>query len=116
MGKIVRVDLGTKEIKIEDIATEDEEKYIGGAGVAAAIFTREVPANIDPFDDKNLLIFSVGPFCGTAIPFCGRHFRSLAPTDGAGVPAGSSARPHWYNDRPIIPLYRYPFQCGLSRS
>ena len=74
MGKIVRVDLGTKEIKIEDMATEDEEKYIGGAGVAAAIFTREVPADIDPFDEKNLLIFSVGPFCGTAVPFCGRHF------------------------------------------
>ena len=74
MGKIVRVDLGTKEIKIEDVAAEDEEKYIGGAGVAAAIFTREIPAEIDPFDDKNLLIYSVGPFCGTAVPFCGRHF------------------------------------------
>lgn len=74
MGKIVRVDLGTKEISIKDVATEDEEKYIGGAGVAAAIFTREVPAEIDPFDEKNLLIFSAGPFCGTAVPFCGRHF------------------------------------------
>lgn len=74
MGKIVRVDLGTNEIKIEDMATEDEERFIGGAGVAAAIFTREVPADIDPFDENNLLIFSVGPFCGTAVPFCGRHF------------------------------------------
>ncbi len=74
MGKIVRVDLGTNEIKIEDMSVEDEEKYIGGPGVATAIFTREVTADIDPFDEKNLLIFSVGPFCGTAVPFCGRHF------------------------------------------
>ena len=74
MGKILRVDLGTKEILYEDVATEDDEKYIGGAGVAAAIFSREVPADIDPYDEKNLLIFSVGPFCGTMVPFCGRHF------------------------------------------
>ncbi|MFX1446473.1 MAG: aldehyde ferredoxin oxidoreductase N-terminal domain-containing protein, partial [Promethearchaeota archaeon] len=74
MGKLIRVDLGTKDIKIEDIAIEDEEKFVGGAGVAAAIFTREVSADIDAFDEKNLLIFSVGPFCGTAVPFCGRHF------------------------------------------
>ncbi|TFG14909.1 MAG: hypothetical protein EU535_02715 [Promethearchaeota archaeon] len=74
MGKIARVDLGTKEIKIEDTKPEDEEKYIGGMGVATAIFTREVPANIDAFDEKNLFILSVGPFCGTAVPYCGRHF------------------------------------------
>jgi aldehyde:ferredoxin oxidoreductase len=74
MGKIVRVDLGTKEIKFEDTKIEDEEKYIGGMGVATAIFTREVPADIDPYDEKNLLILSVGPFCGTTVPYCGRHF------------------------------------------
>ena len=33
-----------------------------------------MPANVDPYDGNNLLIFSVGPYCGTAVPFCGRHF------------------------------------------
>ncbi len=74
VGKILRIDLGTKEILVENIDLEDELKYLGGAGIAAAIFTREVSASIDPFDGENLLIFSVGPFCGTAVPFCGRHF------------------------------------------
>ena len=59
MGKICRIDLETEKISFEDVATEDDEKYIGGAGVAAAIFTREVPADTDPYDGKNLLIFSV---------------------------------------------------------
>jgi aldehyde:ferredoxin oxidoreductase len=71
MSKILRVDLDKKESKIETI---DGEKYIGGAGVAAYIFTSEVPPEIDPFDGENLLIFSVGPICGTSVPYCGRHF------------------------------------------
>ena len=74
MGKILRIDLGSKNITTEIIDPELEEKYIGGAGVAAAIFTKEVPPNTEPFDSQNLLIFSVGPICGTAIPYCGRHF------------------------------------------
>ncbi|MFX0175909.1 MAG: aldehyde ferredoxin oxidoreductase family protein [Candidatus Hodarchaeota archaeon] len=74
MGKILRVNLATKKISIEDVTQSDEIKYIGGAGVAAAIFNSEVSPDINAFDGENLLIFSVGPFCGTSVPFCGRHF------------------------------------------
>ncbi len=74
MGKILRINLSTQKISISDVNPKDEETYIGGSGVAAALFTREVPATIEAFDPQNLLIFSVGPFCGTAVPFCGRHF------------------------------------------
>ena len=74
IAKILRIDLETKNIDYEDYNDEDEVNLIGGMGLATAIFTREVEPEIDPFDGKNLLIFSVGPFCGTAIPFCGRYF------------------------------------------
>ncbi len=74
VGKILRVDLGTKEVSQEEILAEDELNFLGGAGIAAAIFIREAAANIDPYNGDNLLIISVGPFCGTAIPFCGRYF------------------------------------------
>ncbi|MBD3212769.1 MAG: hypothetical protein GF311_09175 [Candidatus Lokiarchaeota archaeon] len=74
MEKIVRINLKTKEIQIETVSEPLEEKYIGGAGVSAALFTNEVSPKTDAFDENNLLIFSVGPFCGTAIPFGGRHF------------------------------------------
>lgn len=90
MGKILRVDLDTKYISTEDVDASDEQNYIGGAGVAAAIFTREVPANVYPFDGKNLLIFSVGPFCGTTVPFCGRHF-VMAKSPLTGILGESSA-------------------------
>ncbi len=74
MGKILRIDLESKNFIIEIVDPELEEKYIGGAGVAAAIFIKEVPPDIDPYDAQNLLIFSLGPICGTSIPYCGRHF------------------------------------------
>ncbi|MGB5911562.1 MAG: aldehyde ferredoxin oxidoreductase family protein [Promethearchaeia archaeon] len=74
MSKILRIDLTSNELKIEEVPSSLEEEFIGGAGVAAAIFTREVPANTDPFSPENLLIFSVGPICGTSVPYCGRHF------------------------------------------
>ncbi|MBY9002416.1 MAG: aldehyde ferredoxin oxidoreductase family protein [Candidatus Lokiarchaeota archaeon] len=64
----------TKKIDHVDYTNEDEVNLIGGMGLATAIFTREVEPDVDPFDGDNLLIFSVGPFCGTAIPFCGRYF------------------------------------------
>lgn len=90
MGKILRVDLGSKNFTTEDVDPELEEKYIGGAGVAAAIFINEVPPNIDPLDEQNLLIFSVGPICGTPIPYCGRHF-VMAKSPLTGILGESSA-------------------------
>lgn len=71
MSKILRVDLGSKQVKIESF---NDENFIGGAGTAAKIFTSEVSPDIDPFDGNNLLIFSVGAICGTTVPYCGRHF------------------------------------------
>ena len=74
MSKILRINLSNNDISQEEISAEDELHFIGGIGVSTAIFTREVPSDVDPLGKENPLIFSVGPFCGTAIPFCGRHF------------------------------------------
>ena len=74
MSKILSINLSNKDISQEEISAEDELKFIGGIGISTAIFTREVASDVDPLGEENPLIFSVGPFCGTAIPFCGRHF------------------------------------------
>nr|MDO8083170.1 aldehyde ferredoxin oxidoreductase family protein [Candidatus Sigynarchaeum springense] len=82
-SKIFRVNLSSGTISIEDTKQEDMERYIGGQGVAAAMFTREVPPSTDAFDPANEIIFSVGPFCGTTVPLCGRHFvLSKSPLTG----------------------------------
>ena len=74
MEKILRANLTNGQISTKNVSEKDLEKFIGGMGVATALFTREVPPNINPYDEENLLIFSVGPFCGTNVPFCSRHF------------------------------------------
>jgi len=65
--KLLRVDLTNKKTSVESIAEEDLKRFIGGAGLAAEILRREVPAKIDPYDPKNLVIFGTGPFQGPPI-------------------------------------------------
>ncbi|NHJ22353.1 MAG: hypothetical protein EAX91_15515 [Candidatus Lokiarchaeota archaeon] len=66
--------MSNKEVKQEEVSLDDEQQLIGGMGISTAIFTREVPSDINPFSEQNLLILSTGPICGTAVPFCGRYF------------------------------------------
>jgi len=65
--KLLRVDLTNKKTSVEPIAEEDLKRFIGGAGLAAEILRREIPAKIDSYDPKNLVIFGAGPFQGPPI-------------------------------------------------
>jgi len=62
-GAILRVDLG--DGRTEEIPTgEYARRFLGGRGVATAIYWNEVPPGIDPLDERNRLIVSVGPLAG----------------------------------------------------
>ena len=63
-GTILIIDLANR--KIEREATSSYvKKFIGGAGIAAKLFTDHVPAETRAFDENNLLIFSTGPLTGS---------------------------------------------------
>lgn len=94
MEKAIRVDLSNGKISIDTIPNEITKKYIGGMGIATYIFTKEVLPSINPYDPENLLIFSVGPFCGTIVPFCGRHF-VMAKSPLTGIIGESSSGGFW---------------------
>jgi aldehyde:ferredoxin oxidoreductase len=66
-GKMLRVDLTHRKTRREDIPEKDLKMFIGGAGLGAEILRRELPPKIDPFDERNLLIFATGPFQGPPI-------------------------------------------------
>jgi aldehyde:ferredoxin oxidoreductase len=74
MAKILRINLTDQEFFSEEIDPKLEEKYFGGMGIATALFTNEIDPKVDAFDEHNAIIFSVGPFAGTSVPYCGRHF------------------------------------------
>jgi len=65
--KMLRVDLTNRKTRVEEIPAEDLKSFIGGAGLGAEILRRELPAKIDPYDSKNLVIFGTGPFQGPPI-------------------------------------------------
>jgi len=48
------------------------KKYLGGSGVGAKILFDTVGPEVDPLSPDNVVIFSVGPFQGTAVPGSGR--------------------------------------------
>ena len=66
--KLLRIDLTTRTITTEPIAEDDLRKFVGGAGLAAEILRREVPARQDPYGPDNRLIFATGPFQGPPVP------------------------------------------------
>lgn len=79
-GKILRVNLSTGKISVDD--TYRYKEFIGGEGIAMKIMWDEVPAGTHPYDEKNKLIFGSGPLCGTGAPCSGRtNITSLLPSN-----------------------------------
>jgi len=62
-GKILKVDLSTKTMDYIE-TSQYSEKFLGGRGIATALYYEMVPPEIDAFDEKNCLIMAVGPLAG----------------------------------------------------
>ena len=60
-GKIARVNLTEKTVKIEDLDEQVIKKYLGGLGIAMRILYDEVPPEVEPLDPANKLIIMIGP-------------------------------------------------------
>ncbi|ACS90065.1 aldehyde ferredoxin oxidoreductase family protein [Thermococcus sibiricus] len=73
MGKILRVNLTTGEIKVEELKEEDAKNFIGGRGFASKFLLEEIDPKVDPFSPENKLIFATGPLTGTTAPTGGRY-------------------------------------------
>ncbi len=68
LGKLLRVNLTTKECGTEDVSEELFTKLLGGRGVAAKYYHDEIGADVDPLDEANKVIFFAGPLTGVALP------------------------------------------------
>jgi aldehyde:ferredoxin oxidoreductase len=75
MGKILRVNLTTKSLKVEPTSEEVARKYLGGKGYAVYLLYKYLkeyekagisPKDIDALGPENVLIFATGP--GTGVP------------------------------------------------
>ena len=72
-NKILRVDLSSSKIHVEDLGEELARQFIGGSGLGAKFLYDMTDERTDPLSPENPLIFMAGPFTGTAVPLSGRH-------------------------------------------
>lgn len=73
MGKVLRINLTSGEIKTEDFPRELARKFLGGRGLATKMFFDEVDPKVDPLSPENKLFFATGPLSNTAAPSGGRY-------------------------------------------
>ncbi len=71
-GKMLEVNLTTKEIKVTKISDSDINKFIGGRGLGAKILWDRLKPGTDPLSAENILMFMPGPFSGLPIPSSSR--------------------------------------------
>lgn len=67
-GKVLVVDGGTGEQRVEELDAAAARDYIGGRGLAARYLFDMLLAGADPLSPENPLIFTSGPLSGTTAP------------------------------------------------
>ncbi|MCX5918235.1 MAG: aldehyde ferredoxin oxidoreductase, partial [Deltaproteobacteria bacterium] len=72
-GKILRVNLSTRQVSTEEPAEEHYKTYLGGRGFIVHTLLKEVPRGVDPLGPENKLIFALGPITGHPFPGSGRN-------------------------------------------
>ena len=71
-GKILRVNLSTSEIMVEEPDDLFYRNYMGGWNIIAHYLLKELPPGVDPLGPDNLLIFATGVITGNPVAGAGR--------------------------------------------
>lgn len=66
--RILRVDLNTRQSKVEAIPQEWIVKFLGGKGLGFRYLLGELSKRVDPLGPENRLLFMNGIFAGTIVP------------------------------------------------
>lgn len=83
-GKILRVDLSSGKIAVEEFPENFYRQYFGGEGFAGYFLLKELPKKVEPLSPENKLIFAAGPLTGVPVGGCGRHsVGAKSPLTGA---------------------------------
>jgi aldehyde:ferredoxin oxidoreductase len=90
-GKILRVDLSSATTDIIDTMNY-ADRYLGGRGVATALYHEEVPPECSAFDEENRIIISMGPLSGIPGGLGGSRWGIFTKSP---LPAGHRGRDHF---------------------
>jgi len=93
-GKLLHVNLTTREITPKPLDEEKVLKYLGARGFNARLLWELVPPGADPLGPENVLIFGTGTLTGTSAPTSGRTTVSCKGP-ATGLYLKTSVGGHW---------------------
>jgi aldehyde:ferredoxin oxidoreductase len=83
-GKVLRINLASGEIGVEEVDPKIARDYLGGRGWAIRYLFDEVDPMVEPLSPENKLIFATGPLTGTPAPTGNRYMVvTKSPLTGA---------------------------------
>jgi len=66
-GKILRINLTSRSSEQEELEEGDLKKFLGGRGMAALFYYREISRQVDPLSAENKIFFMTGPLTGAPV-------------------------------------------------
>ena len=94
MGKLLRINLTEKTVKVDDLDFKQAKKYVGGRGLGTKILFDEIDPKIDALSPENKIIFINGPLSGTPTPTGGRYM-VVTKSPLSGTIASSNSGGTW---------------------
>ncbi len=83
MGKVMQVDLTTREVTEYLWSDKDRELYIGGKMMAAKILYDNLTGKEEAYSEDNMVVITTGPLTGTGAPSSSRfNLSTLSPQTG----------------------------------
>lgn len=68
LGKVLRVDLSTREYRVQALEDDELAALLGARGLAAKMYYDEIGPQVGPFDVDNKVFFVTGPLTGVRLP------------------------------------------------
>lgn len=72
-GKILRVDLTTETITVDEHPDVFYRRYMGGGNIGAYYLLKELEKGIDPLSPENIIVFAIAPITGAPVAGFSRH-------------------------------------------
>lgn len=93
-GKVLRINLSSKEFRYEELKLADARGFIGGRGLNARRLYDEVPPGVTPLSPENKLLIATGPVAGTGFPL-GTRVNVSSKSPLTGILGDSNAGGHF---------------------
>ena len=93
-GKVLRVNLSTQTITVEELNKDYVRDYLGARGLGVRMLMDEIDPQVDPLSPENKLIFAAGPLSGLKVS-TGTRYNVVTKSPLNGFIARSNSGGKW---------------------